>query len=833
MAPSAIAHYLLTAKIGEGGMGEVYRATDQKLGREVAVKIIPDQLARDADSIARLIREAQVLASLNHPNIAAIYGIEDRALVMELVEGPTLADLICKGPIPVDEALTIARQIANALEAAHDKGIVHRDLKPANVKVTPEGVVKVLDFGLARVTQAGSRVDDHEASPTQNLGETRPGTILGTVAYMAPEQARGGPVDKRADIWSFGVLLYELLTGKKPFGGESSSDILAAVLTRDPEWKGVPPAAERLLIHCLEKDPKRRLRDIGDAMYLLEGSTASPRATSSFRSKAARSIIGATLLLIFVFGIFLFWTRPQPMKQAVVRVGLDFGADTDSLNIGADAVLSADASRLVLISKDQDGIRRIYKRLVAESQPQQLDGTEGAYAPFFSPTGQWVGFFANGKLKKVKWDGGEPISLCDAPAGRGGSWADDDTIIAALDSQAGLSRVSSAGGEVSVLTEKQAGENSHRWPHILPGGKAVLFTSNTTYANFDDAQIALVDLTNGRRKVVLDHAGMFPHYVDSGHILYVSKGRLLAAAFDLARLAVHGTPTVVVDEVATNPVYGFAQMSVTPSGALLYRKGRTEGLRTIQWLTSKGEILPLVSQPALYQFPRFSPDGTRLAVVVTEGSTSTLWMYDWRRGSRTRLSSGVGVSTSPVWTPDGKYIVFQSPGGMFWTRVEGTGQPAVLSRSEVLQFPSSFSPDGRHLLFAEANPGPGANLRTLVVREDAGQLGTESPQLLVKLPSLNAFATFSPDGNWIAYASAESGIYEVYVRRFPDNGSKRQISTSGGTMPVWNPVSHELYYRTEDERIMVAAYSIKQDSFTAEKAREWSSRRLVNLGLNS
>jgi serine/threonine-protein kinase len=324
---------------------------------------------------------------------------------------------------------------------------------------------------------------------------------------------------------------------------------------------------------------------------------------------------------------------------------------------------------------------------------------------------------------------------------------------------------------------------------------------------------------------------MYPQYVHSGHLVYVSKGLLLAAPFDLSRREVRGSPTAIVDEVASNPVYGFAQVSIAKSGTLLYRKGRTEGVRTIDWLDSDRNSEPLVADPALYQFPRFSPDGKRLAVVVIEGSSSVIWIYDSERGAKTMLSAGTGVNTSPVWTPNGRYLVFQSTGGMFWTRVDGTGGRAILTRSEVLQFPSSFSPDGKYLVFAEANPGPGAHLRTIRVEENSGHIRAEHPELLVELPSLNAFARFSPDGNWIAYASAESGTYEVYVRRFPDNGSQTQISVNGGTMPVWNPTKRELYYRTEDERIIAVAYTTKGNVFVPEKPREWSPSRLVNLGL--
>ncbi len=586
-------------------MGEVYRAVDTKLGRDVAIKILPDSFARDPERVARFAREARALASLNHPNIAAIYAVEDRALVMEVVEGCTLDKRIARERLSFEDAMAIAKQIGDALEAAHARGIVHRDLKPANVKVTSQGTVKVLDFGLASVVGGPSERTEDQATLTD--AGTQLGRVLGTPAYMAPEQARGQAVDKRVDIWAFGVTLYELLTGRKPFWGNSTSETFASILTAEPSWDDVPPSVVRLIRRCLEKNPARRLRDIGDVWLLLEepgASSGSTRPASSLPWKIAAALLAIALLLA---SYFIPRRGATADRRPALEVALDLGADTDSFNIGPDAILSPNATRLVFIAKGADGIRRMHKRLVAEFRGQQLAGTEGAYGPFFSPDGEWVGFFAAGKLKKVRWDGGEPISLCDAPAGRGGTWADKDTIIAALDSQSGLSRISSSGGKPTVLTKRSAGENSHRWPFALPNGKAALFNLNTTFGNFDDADIAVVSLSDGARRIVVRNAGMNPQYAHSGHIVYVRNGILMAAAFDPVRIETSYAPTAVMDEVASNQVYGFAQFSVAGDN-LLFRKGRTEGLRTIQWLNADGSTEPLLPQPALYQFPRFSPD---------------------------------------------------------------------------------------------------------------------------------------------------------------------------------------------------------------------------------
>jgi hypothetical protein len=428
-------------------------------------------------------------------------------------------------------------------------------------------------------------------------------------------------------------------------------------------------------------------------------------------------------------------------------------------------------------------------------------------------------------------EGGEPVSLFDAPAGRGATWGEDDSIVVALDSQVGLSRVPAAGGSATTVTQVQSGENSHRWPQILPGGKAVLFSFNTSFGNFDEAGIAVASLADRRTKIVMEHAGMYPQYLRSGHLIYVKKATLFAVSFDLDRLEVRGNPTPILEEISSNPNFGFAQFVTSSNGAAVYRRGRTEGLELVQWLNGAGQVEPLLSEPAPYQFVRLSLDGNRLATVVPDGPNSILWIYDWQRGVRTRITSGSGVNTYPVWSPDGQHVVFHSDGGMYSTRADGAGKPHPLTQSKLLQYPGSFSPDGQRLVFSEANAGFGASLRTVTLESRDGHLQASEPELFLNLRSVNAYPAFSPDGHRVAYASSESGIYEVYVRTYPDNGSQRQVSSNGGTMPVWSRNGRELFYRTEDQRIMVTNYMVKRDSFVAEKPRVWSAKPLANLGL--
>jgi Tol biopolymer transport system component/tRNA A-37 threonylcarbamoyl transferase component Bud32 len=812
--------YEIVALIGAGGMGEVYRARDPRMNRDVAIKVSAERFSD------RFEREVHAVAALNHPNICHIYDVGPNYLVMELIEGPTLADRIKGGAVPLEEALTIAHQIADALEAAHEKGIVHRDLKPANIKIKTDGTVKVLDFGLAKIAEQVMPAGSPESTPTLTIEATSAGHIVGTPAYMAPEQARSQTVDKRADIWAFGVVVYEMLTGRRLFEGKTISDTLVAVLKAEPEWNRVPAKARRLLQRCLEKDQKRRLRDICDAWGLLEDVPVKP-----LHAPRIPWVIAGVATVLAIVAVWALWRGGgRKTDHPAVRLDFDLGADVSlGTSLGPAVIVSPDSTRLVFVSEGQDGIHRLFTRRLDQTQLAQLPHTEGAYEPFFSPDGQWVAFFARGKLKKTRIDGGEPVSLCDAPNGRGASWGEDGNIVAALDPQAGLSQVSSAGGNAFPITELSTGEDSHRWPQVLPGGKFVLFTISTVSINFDEAGIAILSLKDRQRTTLLEHAGMYPRYLATGHLAYVTKGALFAAPFDLNRLEITGAATRL-EEVGQDTARGFAQADFSPSGVFAFRMGGTTELSTVQWLDSAGKTESLGLEAARYNFPRTSPDGKRLAYLVIQGSSSDIWIYDWQRGIKTRLTNGL-IAANPVWSPDARFIVFDGPGGIFWIRADGAGTPQALTRSKYRQMLNSFAPDSKRLVFTELISGAKGEIRILPLEIGAGEMRAGEPQSFVKTSSQLTFAAVSPDGKWLAYANAEGGPYEVYVRPLRGSGGQVQISNAGGVIPLWSKNGRELFYRTEDQRIMVANYTVTGDSFIAERPREWFGKRLTNIGM--
>jgi len=534
-----------------------------------------------------------------------------------------------------------------------------------------------------------------------------------------------------------------------------------------------------------------------------------------------------------IFAALAFWApwrRPSlGNPQPAMRLDLDLGVAMAPTNVGPDAIISPDGTRLVFVAQGPDAISRLRTRRLDQPEPMELPGSEGAYAPFFSPDGQWVAFFAKGKLKKTPVDGGDAVILCDAPAGRGGTWGDDGNIIATLETQKGLSIVPSAGGRVEPLTTIAVGDNSHRWPYVLPGGKTVLFTSNATYSNFDEASISVLSLPERKSKIVLERAGMYPRYVPSGHLIYVTKGTLFAVPFDLARLEVLGRPTPVVEGVSNDTTFGFARLDLAVSGTLLYQKGRTEGLRTVYWLDENGRTESFGLEPAVYQFPRISPDGGRLIWMMNQGPSADLWVFDWRSGRKTRLTDGHDVYSYPVWSPDGRFVVFSSSKGIVWTRADGAGKPQPLLESKALQMPTSFTPDGKRLVFSELNAAGGL-IRTVILDAESGQLRAATPELFLQASAL-PFSAFSPDGRWLAYADAESGAYEVYVRAFPDKGTRWPISSGGGTMPLWSRNGSELFYRNADSQIMAVPYRVNGDTFVADTPRVWSETRLANTGL--
>jgi serine/threonine-protein kinase len=823
MSPQrTIGHYRITAKLGQGGMGEVYRATDTKLGRDVALKILPASLAQDPERMARFEREAKVLASLNHPNIAQIYGVEDCALVMELVEGEAP-----RGPLPLDTALDYARQIADALGAAHEKGIVHRDLKPGNIVVTGPasgrpGLVKVLDFGLARVAEESG--GDTQDSPTVTISPTRAGVILGTAGYMSPEQARGRLVDKRADIWAFGCVLYEMLTGETAFPGETTTDVLAGVLDKDPDLTRVPAKVRRVLRRCLEKDPRKRLRDIGDVWEPLD--TSEQPAASKIRwpwIAAAAAIIAA------VAASWIAWREARPVEYPLMRVSVDLGPEA-MVGLSTTVAISPDGRRIVYPARAPDGRQQLAMRLLDQDKPVLLPGTEGGADAFFSPDGRWIGFFS-GQVKRILVQGGSTVTLgTPSDTGYGASWFNEDGLIAALGSGLPLSRVPLAGGSSQVVTRLNAGDFSHRWPQVLPGGRAVLLSASSNGTAWDSGNIEAADLKDGVPRVV-QRGGFYGRFFPGGFLVYVCQGTLFAVKFDPDRLKVTGTPVPMLQDVAANAATGGGQFSFSPGpsghGIFLYMSGTyAPGAWTVNWLDGSGGMQPLLTALSAYSLPRLSPDGRKLAFV----KGGDVFVADSVGDTVTRLTFTGGANV-PVWAPDGNHIAFGlggNAGRIVWIRSNGAGEARTLLEGVANPIAYSFAPDGR-LAFAQRNPGYSVWTLPLDLSDpDRPKPGT--PEISWGPPG-GVVPRFSPDGRWIAYRSSESGTEEIYVRPFPaSRGGKWQISSGGGIYGIWSKNGHELFYETQDRRIMVLDYKVEGDSFIPGKPRVWYDKPLFYTG---
>jgi Tol biopolymer transport system component len=817
--------YEILSAIGAGGMGEVYRARDTKLGRDVAIKVLPANFVNDPERLARFQREARMLAALNHANIATIYGLEQSdgmtCLVMELVSGETLAERVKAGPLGIEEALKIAVQIAEALEAAHEKSIIHRDLKPANVKVTPEGKVKVLDFGLAKAFSGDAANDDPSNSPTLSMAATMQGVIIGTAAYMSPEQARGKACDKRTDIWAFGCVLYELLTGKQTFKGEDVTDIFAAVLRADPDWKALPAATplkvRDLLRRCLQKDKAQRLRDSGDARIEIqealssptEGPTAIVPAESGWRHAV---VLGLVAVVAAVVGGLAVWnlkpSPPRPVTRSVIN--LPPGQQLAGMDIGPSLAISPDGTRLAYVAR-QAGTQQLYVRAMDSLEAKTIPGTEGATNPFFSPDGQWLGFFANRKLKKVSLNGGAPLALANAPFDGGAAWGSQASIAFSPSNASALQQVSDAGGALQPLTRLAKGDGSHRWPDFLPGGKAVLFGSGTAGALFVSAQVGVLSITTGERKDLIQ-GGMYPRYAPTGHLVYAQSGVLMAAPFDPQRQTVTGTGSPVEEGVMQSPTNGHAQYSFSATGALVYVPGGVQAtqLRMV-WVSRNGAEQPLAAPANSYLNPRVSPDGRHVAVGITS-QESQIWQYDISRETLTRFTFEGTVNGYPAWTPDGKRMAFisnkEGPLNIFWQLADGSGGLERLTTSDDVQTPNSWSPDGKLLAFNELTPSTGIVVSVL-------RLSDRKAQPILQTQFNESAPRFSPDGRWLAYVSDESGRYEIYVQPYPGPGGKWQISTDGGTEPVWNPNGRELFYRSGDK--MMAVDIATQPSFIVGK----------------
>ncbi len=857
---SRLGAFEIIGLIGAGGMGQVYRARDTRLDRDVAIKVLPESIVHDPDRLARFEREARVLAALNHALIAHVYGFEHagatRAIVMELVEGPTLEERIAQGPIPVREALQIARQLAEALESAHELGIIHRDLKPANIKVTQNDDVKVLDFGLAKAldTVAGGSGAALN-SPTLTNRATEIGMILGTAAYMAPEQARGKAVDRRADVWAFGVVCVEMLTGQRLFKGEDVSDTMAAVLRQPIDLGTLPPATPRavrtLLERCLERDPRQRLRDIGEARVTLERVIAGPatdeaadRATAPVASAAPRRwlprlLFAATIIALAVaLGRWLPFgpadvvvTPPAPVTRVVSSIGVPGSLAVDA---GPAAVLSPDGRTIVLRVR-HDNVARLYVRRLDELEATELPGTEDATNPFFSPDGSQLGFFAAKGLKTMPIGGGAIATLTDAGTGRGAAWAanGDITFQASLYPQTPLTRFTAAGGKSEPATTLGPDETTHRWPTVLPNGK-LLYSSNVDVSGWDNGTVR-VETDPGVPGKVVVRGGYHPHYVPTGHLLYVHAGTLYGVRFDLERLEPTSPPAAIVDRILSSAATGGAQYSIGADGTLAYVPGTTTGVDSrLYWMSDDGKTSALKLTPRPWGNPRLSPNGKQIALQVAYGSHDQIAIYDWESERLTQLTLDAANHRFPAWTPDGQRIVYTSDEGgtpnLYWRRADGSGTAARLTTSPTTQSNPSVHRSGRFILYVENSKSTAADLFVLPLEgNDVAGWKAGSPRPFLNTEVFEALGAFSPDGRLVAYMSAEQGAFEIFVRPFEGPGGPWRVSTTGGAHPVWSKSSNELMY-TIDDQIMMVQYRFDGKTFTADAPRPWSPVRYATGG---
>ncbi|MFN0152203.1 MAG: protein kinase domain-containing protein [bacterium] len=835
--PRQIGPYIVEREIGRGGMGVVFLARDPRLDRAVAIKALPEEFAADAERLARFTREAKLLASLNHPNIASIHGLEEidgaRYLILEYVSGANLAERLVRGALSIEDALSVCGQIAAGIEAAHEAGVIHRDLKPGNVILTADGVAKVLDFGLARGGGDGGESSSNLShSPTMSLSATRAGVLLGTAAYMSPEQARGRAVDRRADVWSFGCVLFECLTGKIAFAGETISDTIAAVLKSEPEWSALPNATpraiERLLRRCLDKDAKRRLRDIGDARIEMEEALAAMRsgvrddahahaaATPPWRRALPWGVAAAAAIAAVVS----LAQRPRnssapPPAPTYVAISvppelpIDLGSNTEGL------AMSPDGRRIAYL---EDGSQKwqIAVRSLDSFEFTALTGTDGADNPFFSPDGEWIAYFDEGALRKIPVTGGAPVKLCQVDRAPGGCWGADGTIVFAGGWSGGLFRVSAEGGEAREFTKLDAArdEVSHRWPQILPDGRHVLFTVKTANMEvFDDALIEVCDMTTGEAKLVVED-GTFGRYV-AGHLLYMRGGTIFAAPFDLARLEVTGAARPVVEDVIAWPASGCGFFAVSKNGDLVYGAGPPRaGLASLVWVARDGTQTPITSEKRHYQAPRISSDG-RSIVTQINAANDKIWRIDAERGTLTRLTSGAGNDQMPVWSPDGKWIAHLSDlvgdGDVHLLAADGGGASERLVEGPLREFASGFSSDGSLVAFTRQDPKTGWDIWFAPVE------GDRTPRPFLATTFDEGMLTFSPDGRWVAFVSSESGDGDIYVQPYPGSGAKTQVSRGGGWAPRWSSDSRELFYLVEDSLAVVSVGSSATQQFGAPK----------------
>ncbi len=829
--PAKIGSHEVIREIGRGGMGVVYLARDTKLDREVAIKSMPEELAEDPDRLVRFEREARTLAQLSHPNVGGIYGVEEQEgqkyLILEYVEGETLADRLDRGPLTVEDTLEIAIEIAAGVETAHEAGIVHRDLKPDNIMITPEGRVKVLDFGLARTTGASSsssRSDAVTAAWPTPRSPTEPGAILGTAPYMSPEQARGRKVDKRTDIWSFGCVLYEMLTGQRAFLGDSVPSTLAAIHGPGPDWERLPPetpaAIHRVTRKCLDKDPDHRLHDLADARIVIEDVLAGREWETTAHSETLHPPAGSSKLSWILAGLFalsalMFATMLVQRPEAPARAPIRFQVRPPEQSVfrstgdgAAPVAVSPDGTMLVYGTFERSGLNRLWLRSLDTVDARPLPGTEGGIRPFWSPDNRFIGFFANGKLKKIEVTGGPPLPLCDVTDARGGAWSRDDVIVFAPGAAVGLSKVPAAGGTPEPVTELGENEGSHRYPFFFPGGRSfgyLALTSGGASASGaeSDNQVFAASIDGGDPKRLLRGAANTRYL--NGELIFYRAGQLVARPFDVGRLEFTGEARIVVEDVQYDAPYEAGLYSVS-DGILAYHAGDYRGERIVQWIDRSGDIIETVEESAIESGPRISPDGRHVAHVVGGAAGEVdLWIEDLQQKRWTRVTFDSRWESTPVWSPDGRFLVYGVQNGrVFRIPVSGGDAQRILDLEQIEVNPIQWTRDGRHLILSVKEEGYRTHDVWAVALDPDGNADGE-PFPLIRTPEYRElWPSVSPDGRWLAYTSNESGRWEVYVTSFPDATGKWQVSTGGGRESLWQGNGEILFFRSNANSFMEA-----------------------------
>jgi Tol biopolymer transport system component len=846
-AGTRLGPYEIAAAIGAGGMGEVYRATDSNLKRSVAIKVLPASVAADVDRLARFQREAEVLAALNHPNIAAIYGLEKTpdftALVMELVEGEDLSQRIARGAMALDEALPMARQIADALEAAHEQGIIHRDLKPANIRVRPDGTVKVLDFGLAKALEQGSGIGDRGAallanSPTITSPAmmTGVGVILGTAAYMAPEQARGKAVDKRADLWAYGCVVFEMLTGRRAFEGQDVTDTIAAIVRGEPDWSalpaGTPASVKRLLKRCLAKDSKLRLREAGSAIVEIDEARTAPdpaaTAVIAGRRWPAAVLAAAAVAMALLVAGYIAW--PRPPVDSLTHLAMPVApaaALRTSVNAGSIVSISEDGRRVAFLGVQTGAGAQLFVRALDQSVATAVPGTSGATGQAFSPDGRWLSYGLNGTLFRIEVGGGAPqaITALDG-AFLGAAWIDNESLTFATSQTQGIMRVRAAGGEPVRITtaDTGAGQFVHAYPSVAPGGRFLVFTVGTNSQGGLQGIASVVPIEGGTPRTLLNSA-VGARATASGHLLFLRDGNLMAVSIDLSSMQVNGDPVTAQAGIDSNVTGNFA---VAANGTLAFISGAGGDARNMLTWLDQSTATPAIALERNFVDPRISPDGRRLAVEITSEGDD-IWVLDLVRATPTRLTFENGEDETPAWSPDGEWIAYSSdrpgqPRTIFRKRADGSGPEEKLWANEAHMHVDGWTPDGRALTVTRIGIGTGQDVWLVPIGSGAGEA-----RALLQGTFNELNARVSADGRWLAYTSNESGEDQVYVQPFPALGAKWQVSSRGGSQPVWAPDGRRLFYRGE-RALMVVDVQPSARAFSASVPRRVADDSYTSKG---